>query len=61
MTGEICGCRRGYKSWHDGLCGHCRTRKDKEKLAKYFREIDALQPAVQIMGMHTLRARYFGK
>lgn len=25
-----CKCGRGYKSAYDGLCGHCRTRKQKE-------------------------------
>uniref|UniRef100_A0AB39ACL3 GTP-binding domain protein n=1 Tax=Erwinia phage Fifi051 TaxID=3238787 RepID=A0AB39ACL3_9CAUD len=34
---KVCLCGKGYMSRNDHLCGHCRTRKDKEALEKYCR------------------------
>jgi Domain of unknown function (DUF4326) len=34
MTQNICKCGKGYESQWDLKCGHCRTKKDTDDLAK---------------------------
>lgn len=36
---KVCLCGKGYMSRNDHLCGHCRTRKDKQALDNYFRNM----------------------
>ena len=31
---ETCKCGKGKVSKHDGKCGHCRTKKEKDELNK---------------------------
>lgn len=40
---QVCKCGKGYVSFHDGKCGHCRTKKDVENLNKYFQELNEWQ------------------
>lgn len=48
---KVCKCGKGYVSHHDGKCGHCRTKYDKEQLDKYFKELEEWQ--------QRLRLKYF--
>lgn len=40
---EVCGCGRGYMSAHDGKCGNCRTKREKEALYAFWRAQEKLE------------------
>lgn len=49
MSKETCRCGRGKVSAHDGKCGHCRTKRDRQLLDEKFKEqerIDTMLPPV---------------
>lgn len=44
---RVCSCGRGYRSWVDLKCGHCRTRQEVDKQSEFYRRAEAAVQKLQ--------------
>lgn len=44
---RVCDCGKGYRSWHDILCGNCRGKSGDAKLALYHKRLSEMQADLQ--------------
>lgn len=43
MSNKTCKCGKGKASAHDGKCGHCRTKRERQALDDKFKEAERVQ------------------
>lgn len=48
VLSRVCDCGKGYRSWVDLRCGHCRGKAGTDKHAEFYRRAEAAVQAIQM-------------
>lgn len=48
VISKVCDCGKGYRSWHDLKCGHCRSKQEERKLVQYHLALEDAKRRLQL-------------
>lgn len=47
VVSRVCACGKGYRSWVDLKCGHCRTEQETDAHSEFYRRAESAVQAIQ--------------
>ena len=48
IISKVCDCGKGYRSWHDLKCGHCRSKQEQRQMVEYHKALEDAKRRIQL-------------